>query len=47
MDKVLKRSRLIVEFLPVTDYHLEEWQCYPTQASQFGDDLQGLRPDRE
>jgi len=47
VDKLLKRSRLIVEFLPITDYHLEEWQCYPTQASDLGDDLHGLRPDRE
>ncbi len=45
--KLLKLSRLIVEFLPITDYHLEEWHCYPTQASDLADDLQGLRPSRE
>ena len=47
LDKLLKRSRLIVEFLPITDYHLEEWQCYPTQPSELADDLQGLRPSRQ
>jgi ribonuclease G len=47
VDKLLKRSRLIVEFLPITDYHLEEWQCYPTQTSEMADDLQQLRPERE
>jgi len=44
VDKLLKRSRLIVEFLPITDYHLEEWHCYPTQAGELADDLQALRP---
>jgi len=47
VDKLLKRSRLIVEFLPIADYHLEEWHCYPTQAGDLVDDLQGLRPTRE
>jgi ribonuclease G len=58
IDRLLKRSRLIVEFLPITDYHLEEWHCYPTKASKLGDDaprrdgqrrddLQQLRPSRE
>jgi ribonuclease G len=47
IDRMLKRSRLIVEFLPITDYHLEEWHCYPTQAGELAGDLEGLRPSRE
>jgi ribonuclease G len=46
VDRVLKRSRLIVEFLPITDYHLEEWHCYPTKAGELPDDLKGFRPSR-
>jgi ribonuclease G len=47
VDRVLKRSRLIVEFLPITDYHLEEWHCYPTKASELAGDLESLRPSRK
>jgi len=47
VDKVLKRSGLIVEFLPITDYHLEEWHCYPTQAGELPANLEGVRPSRK
>ncbi|MBN1919316.1 MAG: Rne/Rng family ribonuclease [Verrucomicrobia bacterium] len=47
VDKLLKRSNLIVEFLPITDYHLEEWHCYPTQAGDLEEELQQMRPPRE
>jgi ribonuclease G len=47
VDKLVKRSRLIVEFLPITDYHVEEWHCYPTQAGELPADLEGVRPKRK
>ncbi len=32
VEKILRRSKINIEFLPVTDYHLEEWNCYSTRT---------------